>query len=75
MNAKKIDFNTYLEQLRAATPAEPLLIKIGRITYASYFISASGEHLVPTDYEYTVSGNNYDGYIITATINESKINK
>ncbi len=72
IKTKSIDFDTYLEQLRSATHAEPLLMKIGKITYASYFVSAAGEHLVPADYEYTVSGNNYDGYIITAEITETK---
>ncbi len=68
MKTKNLDLNSYLEQLRSATPEAPLLTKIGRTTYASYFVPATGEHLVPTDYEYTVSGNNYDGYIITAII-------
>ena len=68
IKTKKIDFDTYLEQLRAASPESPLLIKIGKITYASYFIEASSEHLVPADYEYEVNGNNIDGYIITAAI-------
>jgi hypothetical protein len=44
------------------------LIKIGKITYASYFVAADAEHLVPADYEYQISGNNLDGYIITAAI-------
>lgn len=68
MKTKNIDFDTYLAQLRSATPDSPLLIKVGKITYASYFVSAADSHLVPADYEYTVNGNNYDGYIITAEI-------
>ncbi len=72
IKTKGIDFEAYLDQLRAATAAEPLLMKVGKTTYASYFVSAAGEHLVPADYEYMVNGNNYDGYIITAEITEVK---
>lgn len=68
IKTKKIDFSTYLDQIRSATSESPVLIKIGKITYASYFIDASAEHLVPADYEYEVNGNNIDGYIITAAI-------
>ena len=75
IKTKKIDFDTYLEQLRAATTEAPLLIKIGKITYASYFITATDEHLVPADYEYEVNGNNVDGYIITAAIPTSTTSK
>ena len=75
IKTKKIDFDTYLEQLRNATPEAPLLIKIGKTTYASYFVSAVGEHRVPANYDYTVSGNNYDGYIITAIVNPAQTNK
>ncbi|MBE6593612.1 MAG: D-alanyl-D-alanine carboxypeptidase family protein [Ruminococcaceae bacterium] len=75
MKTKKLDLDTYLEQLREATPDAPILIKVGRTTYASYFVSASGEHLVPAEHEYTVSGNNYDGYVITAKIEPKQANK
>lgn len=68
MRTKRLTLPAYLEQLRSATPEAPLLTKIGRVTYASYYISAEGEHLVPTAYEYTLSGNNTDGYILTASI-------
>ena len=75
IKTKKIDFDTYLDQLRTATPDAPILIKIGKTTYASYFVAAAGEHLVPANYDYTVSGNNYDGYIITAIINPGQSGK
>jgi hypothetical protein len=75
IKTKKIDFETYLEQLRAATTEAPLLIKIGKTTYASYFVAATDEHLVPADYEYEVNGNNIDGYIITAAIPTSTTSK
>jgi D-alanyl-D-alanine carboxypeptidase len=71
MKTKKLQLSTYLEQLRSTTPDAPLLTKVGKITYASYYLSADGEILVPTEHEYTVSGNNTDGYIITASITKS----
>lgn len=71
MKTKRLTLSSYLEQLKTATPEAPLLIKIGRVTYASYYLASDAEHLVPTDYKYTVSGNNADGYIITASINKT----
>ena len=71
MKTKKLQLSTYLEQLRSTTPDAPLLTKVGKITYASYYLSADGEHLVPTEHEYTVSGNNTDGYIITVSITKT----
>ena len=71
IKAKKLTLASYLEQLRAATPESPLLTKVGRVTYASYFLAAEGEHLVPSEYEYTVSGNGTDGYIVTASISKT----
>lgn len=71
MKTKKIQLSTYLEQLRSTTPDAPLLTKVGKITYASYYLSANGEILVPTEHEYVVSGNNTDGYIITVSITKS----
>ena len=73
MKTKKLQLSTYLEQLRSTTPDAPLLTKVGKITYASYYLSANGEILVPTEHEYTVSGNNTDGYIITVSITKSAV--
>lgn len=71
MKTKKLSLSAYIEQLRATTPDTPLLTKVGKITYASYYLSADGEILVPTEHEYTVSGNNTDGYIVTASITKT----
>ena len=71
MKTKKLTLSAYLDQLRSATPDSPLLTKIGKITYASYYLAADSEHLVPTGYEYTVSGNNIDGYIVTVSITKA----
>lgn len=73
MKTKKLQLSTYLEQLRSTTPDAPLLTKVGKITYASYYLSADGEILVPTEHEYTISGNNTDGYIITASITKAAV--
>lgn len=68
MRTKKLDLEGYLEELRSATVDSPILVKSGKYTYASYFIPVGAETLVPADYSYTVSGNNVDGYIVTAII-------
>ena len=68
MRTKKLTLSAYLEQLKTATPDSPLLTKVGKVTYASYFLAADGEHLVPADYSYTVSGNSTSGYVVTAKI-------
>lgn len=71
MRTKKLTLSAYLEQLKSATPEAPLLTKIGRVTYASYYVAADGEYHVPALHKYTVSGNNIDGYIITASITKT----
>ena len=71
MATKKLSFESYLDHLKTKTSAEaPLGIKASGKTYAIYYISAEGEHKVPTDYSYTVSGNNTDGYIITVDLSK-----
>ena len=71
MKTKKLSLSAYIEQLRATTPDTPLLTKIGKITYASYYLAADAAHLVPTEHEYVVSGNNIDGYVITVSITKA----
>ena len=68
MKTKKLDLESYLEELKSATVDAPVLTKVGKYTYASYYIPVGAEALVPADYSYTVSGNNTDGYIVTAII-------
>ncbi len=70
--SSKQSFDAYLEALKATTPEAPISTKVGTVRYAIYYISASAEHKVPTDYEYTVSGNNTDGYIITVDLSAKK---
>lgn len=68
MKTKKLSFEGYLEQIKTATPENPILVKSGRVTYASYYISKDDQPMVPAEYEYTVSGNNTDGYIVTVSV-------
>lgn len=68
----KQSFDAYLEALKATTPEAPVSAKVGTARYAIYYLGASAEHKVPTDYEYTVSGNNTDGYIITVDLSAKK---
>lgn len=70
--AKKQSFDSYLEMLNDTTPEAPLSIKANNVRYAIYYLSASSEHKVPTEYEYSVSGNNTDGYIITVNLSKKK---
>ena len=66
MVTKKLSFEDYLDYLKSNTSADaPLSVKSSGKTYAIYYFEASAEHVVPTEYSYTVSGNNTDGYIIT----------
>ena len=66
---KKLSFERYLEYLKENTSARaPLSIGTSTSQYAVYYISARGTHTVPSKYEYTVSGNNADGYIVTVKI-------
>lgn len=71
MKTKKLDLESYLEEIKSATVDSPLLTKSGKYTYASYYIPVGSEQIVPSNYSYTVSGNNVDGYIVTAIITKT----
>ena len=71
MAEKNLTFESYLTYLKENTsPDSPLQLAIGADKYAIYYQSAGGSQSVPTKYEYTVSGNNADGYIITAELSK-----
>ncbi len=71
--SKKLTLNTYVEWLKLNTsPEKPLASKSGTTPYAIYYLSAAGEHLVPANYDYTVSGNNVDGYIVSVALSSSQ---
>ena len=61
----------YLELLKQYTPEEPLIIDVQNKSYEVYYQPmedglTSGIN-VPNDSAYLISGNNYDGFIITVT--------
>ncbi len=69
MNSKKLSFGDYLTWLKSnASISSPLLITSGGTTYAIYYLDADGEHFVPVEHTYTVSGNNVDGYVVSVKI-------
>ena len=68
MHTKKLNFSQYIQRLKDTTPEEPLSITAGRNSYAIYYLPANGEHRVPVSYDYEVSGNNVDGYVITVLL-------
>ena len=69
MVSRKLSVDAYIEWLKANTsPEAPLASKSGNRNYAIYYIAANGNHVVPAKYEYTVSGNNTDGFIITVKL-------
>ena len=70
---RKISFESYLEYLKESSSySSPLSTEVGSYKCAIYYLSANEPHAVPSKYEYTVSGNNSDGYIITVAIPKNK---
>ena len=71
MSTKRLSFERYLEYLKEKTyPDAPLAINASAGKYAIYYLSATDAHTVPTQYQYDVSGNNVDGYIITVDLSK-----
>lgn len=65
MKNQRLDLESYLESLRSTSPDSPLTVNISGTVYGVYFLDKNGEHKLPTTQEYTISGNNTDGYIVT----------
>lgn len=70
MTKNKLTFDAYLEKLDSTQAGKTLSISVtgedGKaIRYEIYYIAPTTEHLVPEKYEYTVSGDNAGGYIVT----------
>lgn len=74
MKQASLSFDEYLETLKTKTPADPLKVTASGTAYAIYYLAKDGEHTVPESYEYTVSGNNVDGYIITVNLSKKATN-
>ncbi len=67
----------YLELLKTRTAAKALLVSAKNeegktVSYRVYYVAADAEALVPEKYEYTVSGDNMGGYIVTVDPSSAK---
>lgn len=75
IQANNLTFEAYLAKVRTASSAKPLTFKAGEGSYAVYYVEASGDNFnadLPTNYNYTISGNNVDGVIITVELSAKK---
>lgn len=75
IQANNLTFDAYLAKVRTASSAKPLTFKAGESSYAVYFVEATGENFtasLPTNYNYTISGNNVDGVIVTVELSVKK---
>lgn len=75
IQANNLTFDAYLAKVRTASSAKPLTFKAGESSYAVYFVEATGETFtasLPTNYNYTISGNNVDGVIVTVELSVKK---
>ena len=69
MTENSLCLEEYLEQLKSYTLQQPLDYEAGGKSYCIYYVpaekSGSTDVSVPTDKEYSISGNNMDGFIVT----------
>lgn len=75
IQANNLTFDAYLAKVRTASSEKPLTFKAGGSSYAVYFVEATGENFtasLPTNYNYTISGNNVDGVIVTVELSVKK---
>lgn len=75
IQANNLTFEAYLAKVRTASSEKPLTFKAGESSYAVYFVEASGENFdasLPTNYNYSISGNNVDGIIVTVELSVKK---
>lgn len=72
INQHKICLEEYIEKVKGHTNEAPLEISAGNHTYNVYYVptaeNGETEIPVPADKEYTVSGCNAGGFIVTVTI-------
>lgn len=73
MTENNLCLEEYLDALKSYTLQQPLDYKAGEKNYRIYYVpaarSGSTDVSVPTDKEYTISGNNMDGFIVTVEMN------
>ena len=67
----KISFEEYLTALSATTPSNPISINTVDGNKYIYYIPADGEHVIPKNNTYSISGDNKGGYIITVNADVS----
>lgn len=73
----KMTLAAYLETVKTRTASKPLSISVKdaenkTITYRVYYLAADAEMVVPEKYNYTVSGDNMGGYIVTVDQSSAK---
>ncbi|MBR2354107.1 MAG: hypothetical protein IKA76_06385 [Clostridia bacterium] len=66
MKQNNLSLTQYLDKLRSTSYEKSLVITAENETYRTYYISETAEDkMVPADLDWTVSGDNLGGYIIT----------
>ena len=65
MKNQGLNFEQYLEALKATSPENPLSVMTAEGEKYVYYIAADGAQLIPKNNTYSVSGDNSGGYIIT----------
>ena len=69
MHENGLCFEEYIAEVKTHTKDDPLTVAVDGVVSLIYYVPASEEGdtdvTVPKDKEYTVSGNNFDGFIVT----------
>lgn len=69
MHEKKLCFEEYIDELKKYKfENNEMTVEMGESEYKIYYVAATGDKTkvpVPKDKEYTISGNNVDGFIVT----------
>ena len=68
MKANNLCLEEYVDLVKSFSYDKPLSIKVGSASYEVYYVRSTGSSTaakVPAGAEYTVSGNNVDGFIVT----------
>ncbi len=74
MKTKSLSLADYIEYLKDYNPDAALVVKTSNARYAVYYQSADEVYL-PTEYDdYTVSGDNVRGFVITVKLQTTKAN-
>lgn len=71
INENNLCLEEYIDLVKTHTNESQLTVKVNDHTYGVYYIAADADKVdvpVPTQKEYTVSGNNADGFVVTVTI-------